>query len=287
MNRLLLIEHSMDSNLDQSTVASFGDEWSRFDQQEMSQQEAHRRFLEYFGIFPWDGLPSDPEGFDMGCGSGRWARFVAPRVGRLHCIDPSFDALSVARQVLAGNDNLVFHKASVAASGLAIASQDFGYSLGVLHHVPDTAAAIRSCSDLLKPGSPLLLYLYYSFDNRPAWFRALWRLSNLGRLLIHSLPPRAKQLITDLIAIFIYWPLARLAFFLESFNFPVDVLPLSYYRSCSFYTMRTDARDRFGTPLEKRFSRQQITTMCQAAGLTNLRFSTTAPFWCLVGFKSY
>jgi len=277
----------MDLNLDKKTVASFGDEWSRFDQQAMSQQEAHRRFLEYFGIFPWHALPSYAEGFDMGCGSGRWARFVAPRVGRLHCIDPSFDALSVARQVLAGNDNLVFHKASVAASGLAIASQDFGYSLGVLHHVPDTAAAIRSCSDLLKPGAPLLLYLYYSFDNRPTWFRALWRLSNLGRLLIHRLPPRAKQLITDLIAIFIYWPLARLASLLESFNFPVDVLPLSYYRNCSFYTMRTDARDRFGTPLEKRFSRQQITTMCHAAGLTDLRFSTTAPFWCVVGFKTY
>ena len=277
----------MDLNLDKETVASFGDEWSRFDQQAMSEKEAHRRFLEYFQIFPFYSLPADAEGFDMGCGSGRWARFVAPRVGRLHCIDPSFDALSVARQVLAGNDNLVFHKASVAASGLAIASQDFGYSLGVLHHVPDTAAAIRSCSNLLKPGAPLLLYLYYSFDNRPSWFRTLWRLSNLGRLIIHRLPPRAKQLITDLIAIFIYWPLARLASLMESFNFPVDVLPLSYYRNCSFYTIRTDARDRFGTPLEKRFSRQQITTICHAAGLSDLQFSTTAPFWCVVGFKSY
>lgn len=286
MKRHLLIDYSMDSNIDQSTVASFGDEWSRFDQQAMSEKEAYRRFLEYFEIFPFQSLPADAEGFDMGCGSGRWARFVAPRVGRLHCIDPSLDALSVARQVLACSTNLVFHNASVAASGLAFASQDFGYSLGVLHHVPDTAAAIRSCSDLLKPGAPLLLYLYYSFDNRPAWFRAIWRLSNLGRLLIYRLPPRSKQLITDLIAIFIYYPLARLASLLESLNFTVDALPLCYYRNCSFYTMRTDARDRFGTPLEQRFSRQQITTMCHAAGLVDLQFSTTPPFWCVVGFKA-
>jgi len=33
-------------------------------------------------------------------------------------------------------------------------------ALGVLHSVPDTAAAIRSCAALLKPGAPLLLYLY-------------------------------------------------------------------------------------------------------------------------------
>jgi SAM-dependent methyltransferase len=57
-----------------------------------------------------------------------------------------------------------FHQASVAASGLQPNSQDFGYSLGVLHHVPNTAAAIRSCTELLKPGAPLLLYLYYAFD---------------------------------------------------------------------------------------------------------------------------
>jgi Leucine-rich repeat (LRR) protein len=25
----------------------------------------------------------------MGCGSGRWAKFVAPKVGLLNCIDPS------------------------------------------------------------------------------------------------------------------------------------------------------------------------------------------------------
>ena len=56
-------------------------------------------------------------------------------------------------------------------------------------------------------------------------------------------------------------------------------------RHCSFYTLRTDARDRFGTPLERRFSRAQIRAMCSAAGLVDLRFSTRAPFWCVVGFR--
>jgi len=151
----------MYSNLDPLTVASFGDEWQRFDQQGMAPGEAERVFGDYFAIFPWEQLPPNAEGFDMGCGSGRWARFVAPRVGRLHCIDPS-SALAVARSTLADQPNVQFHQASVAASGLPPNSQDFGYSLGVLHHVPDTAAAIRSCAALLKPGAPLLLYLYYS-----------------------------------------------------------------------------------------------------------------------------
>ncbi len=174
----------------------------------------------------------------------------------------------------------------MAASGLPPSSQDFGYSLGVLHHVPDTAAAIRSCAELLKPRAPLLLYLYYAFDNRPRWFRLLWRLANSARLLIRRLPPRPKQLVTDLIALAVYWPLGRLAGLAERMGLPVASFPLSYYRSCSFYTMRTDARDRFGTPLEQRFSRAQIRKMCSAAGLVDLRFSPRAPYWCVAGVKA-
>lgn len=276
---------SSNTNLDPCTVASFGDEWQRFDQQGMAPAEAERVFRDYFAIFPWDQLPPDAEGFDMGCGSGRWARFVAPRVGRLNCIEPS-DALAVARRILADLPNVQFHHASVAASGIAPSSQDFGYSLGVLHHVPDTAAAIRSCAALLKPGAPLLLYLYYDFDNRPRWFRFVWLLSNTVRLLIRRLSPRPKQLVTDLIAFSVYWPLSRLAALADAFGLPVDTFPLSYYRHCSLYTLRTDARDRFGTPLEQRFSRAQIRAMCTAAGLADVRFSSSEPYWCVVGFKA-
>lgn len=156
----------------------------------------------------------------------------APR-GPLHCIDPS-STLAIARKPLADRSNVQFHHASVAASGLPPSSQDFGYSLGVLHQVPDTAAAICSCADLLKPGATLLLYLYYAFDNRPRWFRLLWSLSNAARLLIRRLSPRSKQLVTDLIALTVYWPLSRLASLAEAAGLPVASFPLGYYLNCSF-----------------------------------------------------
>lgn len=50
--------------------------------------------------------------------------------------------------------------------------------------------------------------------------------------------------------------------------------------------MRTDARDRFGTPLEQRFTRVQIRSICTAAGLVDLRFLPRAPYWCVVGIKA-
>ncbi|WP_446007813.1 hypothetical protein [Candidatus Electrothrix sp.] len=69
------------NNIDPKTVASFGDEWARFDQSGMTKDEARKVFGEYFAAFPWETLPANAEGFDMGCGSGRWAYWVAPRVG--------------------------------------------------------------------------------------------------------------------------------------------------------------------------------------------------------------
>jgi SAM-dependent methyltransferase len=272
-------------NIDTKTVNSFGDEWSRFDQSGMTETEAHKAFEEYFAVFPWAKVGDDAVGFDMGCGSGRWARFVAPRVGLLHCVDPS-SALKVAKRNLAEFENVQFHQASVDSSGLEPASCDFGYSLGVLHHVPDTAAAIRSCVALLKPGAPLLLYLYYDFSIRPNWFKALWRVSDLMRRSIYRLPTGLKHVVTDVIAALVYWPLARLSSVLARIGLPVHGIPLSYYRDRSFYTLRTDSRDRFGTPLEQRFSRAQIEIMMRDAGLQNITFSENAPYWCVVGTKA-
>ena len=274
----------MRKNLDVDTVKSFGDEWSRFDQSELTAAEAGRIFNEYFAVFPWDRLPENATGFDMGCGSGRWAKLMAPRVGHLHCIDPS-SALDVARSALASAANVTFHCASVDESPLPPDSQDFGYSLGVLHHVPDTASAIRACVAMLKSGAPFQVYLYYAFDNRSFLFKLIWRCSDLLRRAVCKLPSWLKHLVTDILAALLYYPLARLSLVAERVGFKVASIPLSYYRNHSFYTMRTDSRDRFGTPLEQRFTRKAIAAMLEAEGLDDVRFSECAPYWCAVGIK--
>lgn len=274
----------MAKNLDTDTVKSFGDEWSRFDQSELSNAEAERIFNEYFAVFAWDRLPEYATGFDMGCGSGRWSKLMALRVGHLHCIDPS-NAIDVAKMNLALASNVSFYRASVDESPLPANSQDFGYSLGVLHHVPDTAGAIRSCVDMLKPGAPFLIYIYYAFDNRSLTFKLIWRFTDVLRRFICKFPARIKHVVCDILAILVYYPLARFSLFVEHIGLNVASIPLSYYRSHSFYTMRTDSRDRFGTPLEQRFTRNQISTMMEEAGLSEVCFSDSAPFWSACGIK--
>lgn len=273
----------MGVNEDKGTVTSFGREWARFDQAALSRAELVEMFDQYFAVFPWQELRPDCVGADIGCGSGRWAALASERVGHLHCLDASEEALSVSRRALAGIANVSFHHASVGELPFAPESLDFCYSLGVLHHVPDTAAAIKSCARALKPGAVFLVYLYYALDGRPWWYRWLWRLSDGIRFMVSSMPDLAKRWVTDLIAIFVYWPLARTAALLERMGVDVRNLPLAHYRSHSFYTLRTDSRDRFGTPLEQRFSLSKIKQMMVDAGLEGIEHSPKPPYWCVVG----
>jgi ubiquinone/menaquinone biosynthesis C-methylase UbiE len=116
-------------NVDIQVARGFGREWSTFRQDESS---LARHLLP----------PRGGTGADIGCGTGRWAMIVAPRVAHLQVIDVSPDALAVARENLKGCRNVSFHESSVADIPLPNRSLDFAFSPGVLHHVPDTRAVI-------------------------------------------------------------------------------------------------------------------------------------------------
>jgi ubiquinone/menaquinone biosynthesis C-methylase UbiE len=274
----------MTENAVKDVVDGFGDEWSRFDQSALSATELEEISQDYFSIFPWDKIGKNAVGFDLGCGTGRWAKVVAPRVGVLHLIDASDKALAVAKRNLREAENCRFHLASVDAIPLADNSCDFGYSLGVLHHIPDTQAGLEACVDKLKSGAPFLLYLYYRFDNRPAWFRAVWRSSEIVRNVVAHLPHSARYAASQILAASVYFPLARTAKGLEKLGMNVENLPLSQYRNRRFYVMRNDALDRFGTQLEQRFTKAEMREMMEKAGLENITFGERA-FWTAVGFK--
>ena len=77
--------------------------------------------------------------------------------------------------------------------------------------------------------------------------------------------------------------MARFAFLMEKSGINVDSFPLSFYRNRSFYVMGNDALDRFGTILEHRFTRNQIKEMMGKAGLENIKFKESAPYWCTAG----
>ena len=263
-------------------ISDFGNEWNEFDQSALTKDELKKLFDRYFHIFPKNKLNKKSIGFDLGCGSGRWAKFVAPKVKKLNCIDPSKLAIKVAKKNLSEQNNVKFINSNISKNILNKNSQDFGYCLGVLHHIEDTLKGLRFSNRILKKNAPYLIYLYYNFDNRGFIYRSIWKVSNLFRLIISKLPFKVKKVVTDLIAILIYYPLAKYSLMLSYLGMNSEVLPLSFYKNESLYTMRTDSLDRFGTKLEKRFSKKEIAKLLYKTGFKDIKFSNKMPYWVAI-----
>ena len=273
-------------NVDINVVKDFGREWQTFTQKDIHHDDLLAAFNQYFHLFPLHQLNTESIGFDMGCGSGRWSKFIAPKVKQLNCIDPSPLALEQAKNNLKNFSNCVFECNSVSETQLEDNSQDFGYCLGVLHHIPRTEEGLKSCASKLKNGAPFLLYLYYRFDNKPVWFKLIWNLSDIVRKFVSILPFKIKLFVSQLIAFFVYYPFSRLSLVFEQLGFNVSNIPLSDYRNKPFYFLRTDALDRFGTKLEQRFTKVEIQQMMANAGFVDITFSDKTPYWVVLGRKS-
>ena len=280
-----LINHKK-NNLDEKVIHDFGNEWNEFSQIDLKEDELLSNFLQYFNIFPISELNNQMEGFDLGCGSGRWAKLIAPKIKKLNCIDPSKKALEVAKLNLNKFNNINYICEKISGIKLEDDSQDFGYCLGVLHHTNEVNLGLKFCNIVLKKNSPFLIYLYYNLDNRPLYYKIIWIFSNTLRIVISRLPFKFKKIITDLIAISIYFPLAKVSKLMSKLKFNVFNFPLSDYKNKSFYTMRTDALDRFGTKLEKRFSKKEIESMLNKNGFKDVKFSPNMPYWVAFCRKS-
>lgn len=273
----------MKNFLDHNVINDFGSEWVRFSNDTVNKKIQKKIFNEYFAIFPKKKLNKNSIGFDMGCGSGRWAFYVAPHVKKLYCIEPS-QAIYVAQKKLKNFTNCEFVKKNIFNLNLK-KKFDFGYCLGVLHHIQNTQEGLDRCVNLLKKNSPFLLYLYYNFENKSLIYKFLWNISNVMRMLISSLPNVIKYIICDILAAILYYPFAKFSWCLDKIGLNSNFIPLHHYKNYTFYHMRNDSLDRFGTKVEKRFSRNQIITMMKKAGLKKIKFSNKEPFWCVVGYK--
>lgn len=272
-------------NLDPKTVSSFGKEWNAF--HGFSELDLQFTGDMYFDIVTKEMLNDQSTVIDIGCGSGRWIKYLDGRYKKIVGMDPS-DAIFAADKLLGKNEKVELVRASTDNIPFPDEYFDFAYSLGVLHHIPDTEKALIDCVRKVKRGGHFLVYLYYRFENRPFYFRFFYWLSNLLRRGISKLPYRGKKTICDILAVVLYMPFILLCRFLRFIGVPEKVrfhIPLQAYERQSFYIIRNDSLDRFGTPLEQRFSVKEITAMMKKAGLDDIRFSDKIPFWHAVGKK--
>jgi SAM-dependent methyltransferase len=278
-----------EDNLDSKVISDFGDEWAKYGYESNgSSSELALQFQKYSELVNFSEFdPQHSTAADFGAGTGRWAQFIMENFSQTYLVEPSDGAFRVLKNKFTNNKKVILEHKTISNSEIQCASLDFAMSLGVLHHISDTGQAFKDINIKLKNGGIFLGYLYYRVSDKPLLYRLVFLIVNSLRRVISFLPFRIKQSLCLFIAVFIYFPLAKVSRLLNTFKIDTSNIPLHQYADLNFYMMRNDSLDRFGTKLEKRFNKVEIVTMLVESGFDkdSICFSESEPFWTFTARK--
>lgn len=142
---------------------SFGYQWNRFSRAQLDSATGTTRSRDTF-VEKTGWALGDLRGarvFDAGCGMGRFAEVCADAGAEVHAVDLS-TAVDAAARNLGHRANIHLYQADIMRLPFAPDTFDFVYSIGVLHHTPDTRAAFLRLPSLLRPGGRIAIWVYAS-----------------------------------------------------------------------------------------------------------------------------
>lgn len=246
------------------TQASFGYEWTQFDDWKAS---GSTNFQDYFTGLDLRELRG-ARVLDAGCGMGRHARQLAAHCDRIVAVDFS-QAIDAAARNVRGLANVSCVQADLTRVPVADDQFDFVYSMGVLHHLANTEEAVQVLVRKVRPGGRLRLYLYWKRGGLSG--RILSLVSAVRRVTTRLPFPILKSLCWMLsIALYAGVVLPYRALLARGIRAP-EGWPLFVYTKYPFTVLYNDQFDRFSAPLEKRYSEAEARALLESAGLRDVR----------------
>jgi SAM-dependent methyltransferase len=215
------------------------------------------------GATPFQGLI-----LDAGCGDGTDTALLALDPG-CEVVGVELSSGGVATTTTRTRNMERAHVVQADLLQLPLASDIFdgAYSYGVVHHTADPPHAVREIARTLKPGAPLLLYVYEDFSDRPWPWRAALRLVCLMRAISTRLPAPALMRICRLLS-----PVVYVACTLPSRRFRwAQRFP--HRHNTDPWDLSGDLYDRFAAPIEQRYSAKTAAALVEQAGLTVVRIA--------------
>jgi SAM-dependent methyltransferase len=142
-------------------VGSFSFEWNTHNQTQLDYFRGDRssedQFIQKTG-FRQDDLRNKLV-LDAGVGAGRYADVVSRWGADVIGVDLSY-AVEAAYQNFVDRPNVWIAQADIGKLPFRPASFDVIFSIGVLHHTPDTGVYFKKLVPLLKPGGQIAIWVY-------------------------------------------------------------------------------------------------------------------------------
>ena len=228
-------------------------------------------------------------GIEVGSGCGYDTYIMAkdnPAV-KLVTIDIS-DGIYNTRRLVAGLDNVVAMKCSALDIAVKDSSLDFAYSFGVLHHTSDPKKGLREIARILKKDCPAFLYLYEDHSENIVK-HTLLKFVTAARRLTTRIPKNMLYALSLVLSPFIFITFTVPSKIMKNFKATRHIaegMPFNF--GTGPFSLRGDLYDRFGAPIEYRFSRKGMNELFAECGFSNIhitRLRDTAG-WAAWGYKS-
>jgi len=246
------------------TQASFGYEWSQFNDWSVS---GETNFHQYFSDFDFQWVRGRTV-LDAGCGMGRHARQMAPHVGQLIAMDFS-QAIDHAARNTADQPNVFCIQGDITSAPVADSAFDLVYSLGVLHHLADTEGAVRSLLSKVKPGGRLRIYLYW---RRHGIAGAILRGVEWVRLVTTRLPFGVLKALCWMLSVVLWFAVVLPVRAFSAIGVRRhEKWPLAVYARYPFAVLYNDQFDRFSAPIEQRWTEGEVRSLMGRLGLRDVR----------------
>lgn len=242
--------------IEQQTIASYTYLWNKEIRQERHIHKTHFEVVQSMLDSP---IVQKGTGMEIGCGPGRDMEFMARAYpeNKFIAVDFNCSILEVAKK-LRPLKNVFFVRASALALPFKDGKADFVYSFGVLHHTVDPAKGISEINRVLKDKGTATLYLYENHEDNRIKFYSLKAVTFLRRLTI-QLPPRVLYSFCAVLSPFIYLLFSVPAGLLGKRGKTkglADKIPFNFGKHP--FDLVGDLFDRFGTPIEVRYGREEL-----------------------------
>jgi SAM-dependent methyltransferase len=254
----------------QGSPERFGYSWDRFHELTPEQERQFRLWTPQLAPErDWKGKRF----LDAGCGAGRNSHWPMT-YGAASCVAVDLDerSLEAARKNLAGFPGAEVRRGSIYA--LDYQNEfDIVFSIGVIHHLDDPAAALRNLVRAAKPGGRVLIWVY-GYENLEFFVNVL---DPARKLLFSWMPLRLLHWLA-------YLPSAALWLMLRLGITPIEYLRL--LKGFPFSHLHHIVFDQMLPRIANYWTRDEATALLKTAGLANVEASwVNEVSWSVIGTK--
>ena len=228
------------------------------------------------------------KGIDIGSGCGYDTYIMAKNNPLVKIVSLEISAgVYKNRQLTSGLENVWIIRGSALNIPIADSTFDFAYSFGVLHHTTDPALGVREIARVIKKDAPAYLYLYEDHAENRIKHGALIFINAL-RKITTKMSPRILYIFSFLASPFVVILFTIPYKVLKKFKITRTLserMPFNF--GTNLFSLTGDLYDRFGAPIECRFSRQEVFDLLKHNGFVNIslsRMKSTAG-WVAWGYK--